>query len=45
MAGDAALLQPVYILEGSAADLQADGANRNPLGTVVLACGACKHLD
>jgi ERCC4-type nuclease len=28
MAGDAGLAQPMYILEGSAADLQADGANR-----------------
>jgi ERCC4-type nuclease len=28
MAGDAGLTQPMYVLEGSAADLQADGANR-----------------
>ncbi|KAF6260853.1 hypothetical protein COO60DRAFT_838915 [Scenedesmus sp. NREL 46B-D3] len=39
MAGDAGLAQPMYILEGSAADLHADGANRERLpGPLLRQC-------
>jgi hypothetical protein len=34
--GDAGLAQPMYILEGSAADLQADGPNRESLNRVLF---------